>query len=324
MSKRVAGPWSLMLWLAVGFVGLLWAGDDPAPNAARAGTLPEAAAVLDLRTLPLPEGAQVVSRAVGQLSANLGNGGLEAAAEFFRDRLKSAGWTLAEESLDKERHYASAEWTKAGYLLRMNVFKEPQEGKLMVYASNHGNVDARSLPRPEGAELKQNVFYATIYRTTLEPDAAADFIRAEMKKQGWREVTGPGGKPDKHHIRHVQGAVEAMAMIQTRTGQTEVMYGVRVVKNEMLVHGEVTSPIEYMDEPPRLVYVTRSEAEELFEFYKKELAARGWKLRPESDKQVGGAAQLLFDIEDGEPLRVEMKRTGEVTWVSIGRYRPRR
>ncbi|MEX0585992.1 MAG: hypothetical protein WD176_05075 [Pirellulales bacterium] len=53
------------------------------------------------------------------------------------------------------------------------------------------NLDARRLPRTDGAEVTQALPAATIYQTEAKPDAIKKFLRAELTKQGWKEFERP-------------------------------------------------------------------------------------------------------------------------------------
>jgi hypothetical protein len=315
----------------------------PAAQPASPASLAEATRAIDLRKFPLPDGGRDLykSAAAGEprsgkdlyksasaLSFVLRRSGGAEVAQFCRARLSEAGWKLSDKPAGKD--YFEFTGFKQGFLLSGAVYENRAAGELGVSITNHGNIDSRTLPRLAEVELKDNDAGRTIYLTNATPDAVLEFIRAELKKGGWREVRDQTGIIDMEPgfpviLRFIQRGVEITTSVQAKTGKTEVWNKVRLLDVELPIMPEAKGVVQFQgnSDNVHLFYAMPTTGpEKVLEFYRQELPALGWTMRAGSDKIEDGKAKVILESPQREPLRLELLADKQGTAVLIAALPP--
>lgn len=172
------------------------ASEEPAAEAAEPATPEEAAKVLDLRTIPLMEGAKVSSRHTLGLIMYEAKGAPKVAFEFQRQLLLRNGFTeLPGAYLDAAS--CSAHFTKDGYHVSASTsqaFSEPKEpGWSSVTLVNGGNVALEKLPVPPGVTPFHLQSYRAAYTIGTKPADTTAACRKLLMAAGW-EPYGHAGE----------------------------------------------------------------------------------------------------------------------------------
>lgn len=292
-------------------------------QAAAPASLQEAAAIIDFRTFPTLERKEVFHQTAARIGYSLAKPDLPKDVQFYRSKLSDAGWKLEPEKVDPEKHFGTFRCSKQGYFVDVTVCKDPNDGKMQVFLENQGNIDARTLPRPAGAEVTQSQPNVTIFQTDAKVAAVAEFVRGELKKLGWREAVFPGGEvgeeqDDYRCVMFIQRGMHFNALINAKDGKSEVMYSVSMLKVGLPIMPDAKGRIEHMEEPfLHLAYATPSKPEQVLEFYRREMPALGWLIRAGTDKIEDGKANVALEGAEKAPLRLELLSKGGPTIVLI-------
>ncbi len=145
------------------------------------------AQVLDLGKLPVPTGGTLGESSPTRFHASVPLA-VPAAVDFYAGKLDTLGWKRAgpktmEAVTDS---FAQLQLGKVGYLLTMTVV--PSDPKISsVEIEQHGDLDARTLLRLEGAEDQYSDHGSSLYFTTVKFDKAVDEMRRRLKAAGWQE-----------------------------------------------------------------------------------------------------------------------------------------
>ncbi len=298
----------------------------------------EAIRVIDVRKFPLPDGGKdlIKSETVRKgerssahdLSYRLRRLDGAPVAQFCRTKLTEAGWKLADKPASKD--FFEFTGIKQGFFLSGTVYENRAAGELAVRLTNHGNIDSRTLPRLAMTELKDNDVSRTIYLTDAKPDAVIEFMRAELKKSGWREVRDETGKIDMEpgfpvHLRFIQRGIEIGLSVEDKKGKTEVWNKVLLLDVELPIMPEAKGVVQFLGyyHYIHLFYAMPTTApEKVLEFYRKELPALGWTMRAGTDKIEDGKAKVILEAPEKDPLRLELLADKQGTLVLIAPVRP--
>lgn len=144
----------------------------------------EAAKVVDLRTLPWPEGTDGVNDCATHLMYD-GPGDLKKVGEFYRKHFTSNGWK--DVSSDQSSASHSYTFVKDEFCLWVSVSKSGQDEGVSIQMVNHGNYDLRNLPKPKELDAeKYEQATHLIYFSAAKVSEVADFYKKELSARGWR------------------------------------------------------------------------------------------------------------------------------------------
>lgn len=248
---------------------------DDAPPAAPAHVV-EAGDVLDLSKLPWPEGTDGANDDVTQLSYE-GPGDLEACREFYRKWFADAGWRdVTPEGQSGE----GFDFEKDGFRVACTILESPHKnGDVMIRILNHGNVDARRLPKPDSVAetvLERPTFAMYFAKGSVEQ--TADFYRRELPKLGWRltrTIDAAGVRTD-----WVQNGVHLLVSVMSapaRGGQTAVQCSVDMVREELPIPADAQIE-DYRDYPDaRIKLTTKGDAPSTAEYLEREMQVLRWQ-----------------------------------------------
>jgi hypothetical protein len=178
-------------------------------------TVEEAAAAIDLSTLPLAPGSETPDkRQVNWLEYQvfLGRQNLKAVFDFQRKALTDRGC----QEIAEPTHGISSDtfFRKDGFFITVTVFTADEPGRVLVRLKNHGNVNLAKLPVPKSAERRDS--YPTI--TTF----VCDGPEAETTEELGQLLQGAGWQPYGKRgdwLRFKKNAVLLEARVQTRRSE---------------------------------------------------------------------------------------------------------
>ena len=285
-------------------------------------SLQEAASIIDFRTFPALERDKLLHQSAVKIGYTLAKPDLTKDVQFYRDKFTEAGWKIEYDKVDPKLAFGTFRCSNQGFVVDVTICQDPNNKKMQVFLENQGNIDARAIPRPPGAEVTQSQPNVTIFRTNAKPAEVGRFVRTELKPLGWREAVYPNMPDDESEdylvVGFIQRGMHINANINVKDGKTEAMYSVSMLKVGLPIMPDAKGRIQYSEEPfLHLGYATPSPPDAVLEFYRKELPALGWSIRPGTDKIEDGKAKVALEGPDKEPLRLELLNKGGPTLVLI-------
>jgi hypothetical protein len=251
-------------------------------------TVEQAAKVLDLTMFPLMDGAtSSESRHVANLSY-VAPGDPKKALEFHRKAFGAQGWkelpnsTISDES-------ASAMFARDGFVVSLSVIPFEATG-VSVRMQNLGNVKPGKLPVPPNAKPVYVGEPTAMYDTAAAVPATADAIRNLFVAQGWVPY-GKAGDSDFFK----QNAILATSTVSSAPAQGEktmIQYSNQLISSDIPAPPHVED-LRYVDEPPELTFATTNQ-DAIFDFYRKTLAAAGWKSTMDKMVDVDEKPTIIF------------------------------
>ena len=275
-------------------------------------TVEQAARVLDLSTFPLMDGARSAeSRHVANLSY-VAPGDPKKALEFHRKAFGAQGWKELPNSTISDDS-ASAMFSRDGFVVSLSVIPFEATG-VSVRLQNLGNVKPGKLPVPPGAKPVYVGDPTAMYETTAAAPATADAIRNLFAAQGW---TPYGKAGDSDYFKH--NAILATATVSSapaQGGKTMIQYSSQLISANIPAPPNVED-LRYVDEPPELTFGTANQ-DAIVDFYRKTLAAAGWKSTMDKLIDVDGKPTTIFRNPAKEMITLSMPYVlGDKLGVSV-------
>jgi hypothetical protein len=275
-------------------------------------TVEQAAKVLDLSTFPLMDGAKSAEmRHVANLSY-VAPGDPKKALEFNRKAFTSQGWKELPNSTISDDS-ASAMFARDGFVVSLSVIPF-EKSSVSVRLQNHGNIKPGKLPVPPGAKPVYVGDPTAMYSTDAAIAATADAIRNLFVAQGWVPY---GNAPDTAVFK--QNAILATAYISSapaQGGRTMIQYSTELISSDIPAPPDVEE-VRYVDEPPELTFNTANK-DAIVDFYRKALAAAGWKSTMDKMIDVDGGPTMIFRNPAKEMITLSMPYVlGDKLGVSV-------
>ena len=294
-------------------------------HAAEPATVDAAARVLDLRTFPLIEGANVSDRRTLGMLMYEARGDAKTAFDFQRRQLTQRGWKEQPGGYQDATN-ASGQFAKDGYRVMVsasNAVGEPdKQGMVHVSLINYGNVETSKLPVPPGVKP----FYAhggeTSYLTVAKVPETAKACRELLLAAGWEPYGSAGDEATSPMMYFKRNAIRLMAWISTAPAQdnkTVIRYSTELMSADLPVSADAPDP-RYNDSDGTLRFDWPGEdADPVVAFYQKALPQRGWKAtteRPVVDAQEK-TQFLIFRNPQGDMISLDMERFTGIVRVKL-------
>jgi len=275
-------------------------------------TVEQAAKVLDLSTFPLPDGAKPLeSRHVANLSY-LASGDVKTAFEFNRKALLAQGWKELPDSSVTDQS-ASATFSRSGFLVYVSISPH-DNGTSYVRLMNQGNIKPGKLPVPANAKAVYVGDPTAMYVTETAVPATADACRNVFVAEGWVPY---GAAPDTAVFK--KNAILATAYISSapaQGGKTSIQYSTQLISSDIPAPPDVEE-LRYVDEPPELTF-NAANKDAIVDFYRKTLAAAGWKSTMDKMIDVDGGPTMIFRNPAKEMITLSMPYVfGDKLGVSV-------
>ncbi|MGE5212679.1 MAG: hypothetical protein ACM3NN_03180 [Nitrospirota bacterium] len=251
-------------------------------------TVEQAAKVLDLSTFPLMDGAKSAeSRHVANLSY-VAPGDAKKALEFNRKTFTDKGWKELPNSTISDDS-ANAMFARDGFVVALSVIPFEKNG-VSVRLQNLGNVKPGKLPVPPGAKPVYVGDPTAMYSTDAAVPATADAIRNLFVAQGWVPY-GKAGDSD-YFKQNAIFVTSTVSSAPAQGGKTMIQYSNQLISSDIPAPQGVDD-LRYVDEPPELTFATTNK-EAVVEFYRKALAAAGWKSTMDKMIDVDEKPTMIF------------------------------
>lgn len=266
-----------------------------APSQAAPATVAELADALDLVTLPLPEGAEMLGHQREAKLSYQSEQPSKQAFDFVDAQLTERGWTQMPGAQD-HGEFVSADYTRGDFVAHVSV-TPGGDGSRSVSVSHKGNVPLESVPVPDNVD-KLYAFTATVmYKSPGSVEETAKRCEELMLAAGW---TPYGGAGDTRYYRN--NAVLAHVRVMSAPGQGGAT--VIDVTSEVLSL-ELPAPpfadgFRYTDGTTAILYdCDKSEAESAA-FYRTALPPLGWTATTDEPVEIKWEKHTIFrnDAQD--------------------------
>ena len=227
------------------------------------------------------------SRHVANLSY-VAPGDPKKALEFQRKAFVAQGWKELPNSTISDQS-ASAMFARDGFVVSLSVIPFEENG-VSVRLQNLGNVKPGKLPVPPGAKAVYQGDPTAMYDTEAAVPATADAIRNLFVAQGWVPY-GKAGDSDFFKQNAILATV-TVSSAPARGGKTMIQYSNQLISSDIPAPPNVED-LRYVDEPPELTFATANQ-DAIVDFYRKTLAAAGWKSTMEKMVDVDGKPTMIF------------------------------
>lgn len=285
----------------------------PPAKAVTPATLAEAEKVLDLETFPLPPGAKSQGpRRMATLSYTVEKPSQEI-LDFNVQELTKRGWKQVAGSR-REGQFAGADFTHGDFHLNLSLMQPAPNTPLSVTFARYGNVALTSLPVPTGAK-QVFAFPATVMYTTDAPvKETAEQCRELMLKAGWTPYGGAGST-----AYYRQNAVQVLVNIMSAPGQggkTAITFTSNLLSLDLPAFPEAID-FRYTDMTTEVTFDTKSSPQDVAGFYRKALAATGWKATTDEPLTIDWKKVTIFRKPDQEMITVTTSEFEGLTRVRI-------
>ena len=251
-------------------------------------TVEQAARVLDLSTFPLMDGAKPLETPQVANLFYLATGDVKTAFEFNRKALVAQGWKELPNSSVTDQS-ASGMFSRNGFIVFVSVTPNG-DGSLHVRLQNQGNVKPGKLPVPPNAKPVYVGDSTAAYETAAAVAATADACRNVFVAQGWVPYGDAGDTAV--FKQNANLATVTVSSAPAQGGKTTIQY------TNQLISADIPAPpnvedLRYVDEPPELTFATTNQ-DAIVDFYRKTLAAAGWKSTMDKMVDVDEKPTMIF------------------------------
>jgi hypothetical protein len=298
---------------------------SPQPNPPAEGTpaptiFPalQLAKILDLTKLPVPQGAEVRGNNPAHLEGKA-TGKVPDLASFYLDKLAALGWKPGDGPGEKEitDEYAQASLHRGGHITSLSIIQTNKD-KLECLLQLHfrGNLDARTLPRSDGAKLLHGSQMLVMYTAMKPVPAEADWVAQTLAKEGWQRYepfesrSAPPADLRTLNLRK-QGYTLRVFINKApaQNNQTSVHYSVSALGHELPAPPDATR-VRFDDKDWRMECEVPASMDTVTQFYRTAMPAAGYKDLPgeaPQDKYV----TPRFGAEGGDVVLVQVQKKGD-------------
>ena len=227
------------------------------------------------------------SRHVANLSY-VAPGDPKKALEFHRKAFGAQGWKELPNSTISDQS-ASAMFARDGFVVSLSVIPFEATG-VAVRLQNLGNVKPGKLPVPPNAKPVYVGEPTAMYDTEAAVPATADAIRNLFVAQGWVPY-GKAGDSD-YFKQNAILATSTVSSAPAQGGKTMIQYSNQLISSDIPAPPDVED-LRYVDEPPELTFATTNQ-DAIVDFYRKTLAAAGWKSTMDKMVDVDEKPTMIF------------------------------
>ena len=180
-------------------------------------------------------------------------------------------------------------FSRDGFVVSLSVIPFEATG-VSVRLQNLGNVKPGKLPVPPDAKPVYVGDPTAMYDTEAAVPATADAIRNLFVAQGWVPY-GKAGDSDFFKQNAIL-ATSTVSSAPAQGGKTMIQYSNQLISSDIPAPPDVED-LRYVDEPPELTFATTNQ-DAIVDFYRKTLAAAGWKSTMDKMVDVDGKPTMIF------------------------------
>ena len=285
-----------------------------------------AAEILDLRTLPLPEGTENFSTPeVGAASYHT-KAEVKSAFEYHQRQLLQQGWKELPGSAANEQ-YANGMFSKAGYTLVVTAIPNGEPGKdpkCLVSLTNFGNVPLKSLPVVEGAKSTFINEATAMYSTSEAVPEVAEKTLKLLVDSGWEPYGFNDASPELKQFAVKQNAIRVFVMVSVAPAQNNAT---SIIYSSTLLAADISAPsdaeeVQFNGATKTLQFSSPQDFEGVAKFYNDTLPKKGWKPTTETlvtslDQFDRPIAFQVFRNGAGDILTLDLEKMDEKTSAEV-------
>ncbi len=286
-----------------------------------AATVEELAKIIDLKTLPIPDGSVVTGeRHLGSLNYEI-SGDLKPALEFQRKQLVTLGWKELPGSM-AESAYCSASFQKSNFTVTVMSYagSTPDKKSSQVFINSLGNVNLSKLPIVKGAKSTHSTVAAVGYTTELKPIEASDATRKLLLDSGWEPYGSQSVPPDSVVMTFKRNAIRLNVFAgpaPAQQGKVMISYSVNVMAAD--IPAPPNAEMVGLDDTTKtLRFESPDEYVDVAKFYQQRLAKMSWKsttsdLVTSKDNFQRQTAFLIFRNAAKDAMTLNLERINDKT-----------
>jgi len=287
--------------------------DSVHPEGSPTTSVADSVKVIDLRSWPLAPGAvKPSSRNLVHLRYEVA-GTVRAIFEQQRKQLAEKDWAeLPGGYLSDET--ATAAFKNQGHFVSLSTSGGTKPGLVSVTVSNHGNVDLSTLPVPAGAKPFYSTPSVVSYVAEAPTDQVAKVCRDQFLALGWAPYGDAG---DQHFFK--KNAVRLSAFIHSapaQGGKTVISYSTELMSADLNALADAKG-LQYSDSPAQILFDTKTAKPDVVDFYKKSLAADGWKPTLENLTELDFREFMIFRNPRKEMLTLTIDEVDNIRRVVL-------
>lgn len=282
--------------------------------------------VLDLRKVPTPDGSTVGPTSATKLQVVVPLA-VVPTVEFFLGKLEQLGWKrtgpqTAESVTDS---FAQVSLAKDGCLLTLAAMPgKPKESNVTI--AHLGNLDARTLPRIDGAEEQYSTQSSSLYFARGKVAEATGALRRLMKSDGWQEYdqafSQSASGSDASDLLFRKKGYTVRLFISNPAAQPDkvaVQYSVATLEHD-LPAPEDAKNVQIEDSRWILLCEVPRDMAATAEYYRKAMQGIGFT-SPPHETPAGKSVSLSFESEDRDLVLISLKAAGDrATQVKLEGY----
>ena len=216
---------------------------------------------------------------------------------FYQKLLVSRGWNEIPPLSPPSEQYVDRLFERGGYYLRVNLYPGREPGDLSVMLANLGNIDVRSLPKLQDADVAQipsTPVNATYHSSRGIPDATEALLQT-FTDSGWQRCNEYHPTSiDVPHYRDLHFRKEACRLHvgvvknpQEPNGKTTVFYHAESVTPFDIPTTDTTAEIKFDPIARRASFGASNSRSELVALLKANSQKFGWELGPTEKFEAG-------------------------------------
>jgi hypothetical protein len=277
---------------------------------------------LDFAQLEIPEGfeLQQASTATAVFTASHK---VKPAFEAIAGSLSKKGWEDQQAFAGRQimEEFASAQFKNGEFTLSVAV--SSIAGQTQVVLNNHGNLDTRKVPRPQGAKPDFEERFTSIYTVPGSVQQAVQSCRQKLAAEGWQEYMAPGTTnpedPERAVLEFRYGPLNLNVYITiapAQGGKTSLQYTAQLLADELPWPADVARA-EFSPTALELAATTEKPVDELVKFYGAELKGLGWTADAGWMIVDDDSADLIFRDDREKLIRLKLSSSNEGTRIEV-------
>lgn len=274
--------------------------------------------VLNLAKLPAIAGAEFTERSSASVRATVPGTPSEVAA-FYTKNFEDLGWKplATDEARPIKDDYGSMYFAKEGHVVNLNVSglsaapREAKQPRTRVGLTFHGNLDARTLPKPRDAVHSFGSPWLSAYFTEVPVATEAESVTRSLVASGWQEFQPlDSARLDSKESTSLSFRKQGyllevyLANVPSRKSMTNVTYSIRTLAHEIPTPPD-SRRIEFADDRWKLHCDTARDRHDVAEFYRRAMREAGNVELPSPEKSAKNS-DLLFRTPEDDEIRVRI------------------
>lgn len=258
-------------------------------SAAEPATVAEAAAMLDLEILPVPEDAEVYShRRVAELHYARKKPAREC-FDFVDKQLRELGWEQLPNAQD-HGEFVNADYSRDGFLVHVSASPR-QAGESSISISHQGNVALGDVPVPANAEKLYDFPAILMYKSPDDVQTTAQACQEELLAAGWQPYGGAGDV--RYYRKHaVQVDVNVMSA-PAQNNATMISISSHLLSLE-LPAPDFGDDFRYSDGTSAIDFDCDKNPEEVADYYRQQLGPLGWQATTDEPVEIRWKKFTIF------------------------------